>query len=438
MRPAIRIDGVGKRYSIAEVDRDARFGYRTLRETLTGLAYAPIRRWRNGGNNSTRNEFWALRDVSFDIQPGEVVGIIGRNGAGKSTLLKILSRITKPTLGEVALRGRVGSLLEVGTGFHPELTGRENIYLNGSILGMKRREIDRQFDEIVVFAGIEQFLDTPIKRYSSGMYVRLAFAVAAHLNPEILIVDEVLAVGDQAFQRKCIGRMGEIATSGRTVLLVSHDLPMLAKLSTSAVWLDRGQVMEAGAPSEVIAHYCELASRAGEPSARASLVEHSGRRFGMSQLLRSITLRDPSGNLTTSVPLGGNLIVDIEFAGLVGRSDHKIIVDICDVFGTVLARAHSIIQSAIDLTGVRKARARCVVEDIRFLPDDYMLNVALAGGMDDLDRIDKAISFSILPADLYGTGRIPRRMDGNFALAARWELERTDDHATELTNMAHP
>src|SRR5262245_22777857 len=222
MAPAIRIEGLGKRY-VVDHERKARGGYRTLRETIVDLAAAPLRRLR-GQSGPTHEEFWALKDVSFDVQPGEVVGIIGRNGAGKSTLLKILSQITKPTKGRVELNGRVGSLLEVGTGFHPELTGRKNIYLKGSILGKRNTWYECKFDEIVAFAEIEQFLDTPVKRYSSGMYVRLAFAVAAHLEPEILIVDEVLAVGDASFQKKCLGKMSDIATGGRTILFVSHNI----------------------------------------------------------------------------------------------------------------------------------------------------------------------------------------------------------------------
>ena len=203
----------------------------------------------------TREEFWALRDVSFDIRPGEVTGIIGRNGAGKSTLLKILSRITEPTTGEVRLGGRVASLLEVGTGFHPELTGRENVFLNGTILGMSRSEIRRKFDEIVAFAEVEKFLDTPVKRYSSGMYMRLAFAVAAHLEPEILIVDEVLAVGDAEFQKKCLGKMGDVARGGRTVLFVSHNMSAVQALCSKAILLQGGQVERMGATGPIVAEY---------------------------------------------------------------------------------------------------------------------------------------------------------------------------------------
>src|SRR5438046_3463094 len=233
-QPAIRVQNLSKQYRIGTADRRNR----TFREAVNDAAVAPFRRLKSLGNGGASEEtIWALKDVSFDVQPGEVVGIIGRNGAGKSTLLKILSRITKPTSGRVEIRGRVASLLEVGTGFHSELTGRENVYLNGAILGMARREIDRKFDEIVAFAEVEKFIDTPVKRYSSGMYLRLAFAVAAHLEPEILVVDEVLAVGDAAFQKKCLGRIGEVAQGGRTVLFVSHNMGAIRSLCTEVIWL---------------------------------------------------------------------------------------------------------------------------------------------------------------------------------------------------------
>jgi lipopolysaccharide transport system ATP-binding protein len=248
----IRVEKLGKKYRLGE-----RVGQVTMREVLTQAASAP---WRWLGASPSRPmdaapEIWALKDVSFDVQRGEVLGIIGRNGAGKSTLLKILSRITEPTEGTVELHGRVGSLLEVGTGFHPELTGRENVYLNGAILGMSRVEIARKFDEIVAFSEIEQFLDTPVKRYSSGMYMRLAFAVAAHLEPDILVVDEVLAVGDAHFQKKCLGKMGEIAKHGRTVLFVSHNMGAVALLCRTAIELVAGRVRAIGAAQQVVADY---------------------------------------------------------------------------------------------------------------------------------------------------------------------------------------
>lgn len=257
MSPAIRITGLGKRYRVGSAEQSAQ--YRTLRDSLSHAAIAAWRRLR-ARTNGGAEDFWALRDISFDIKPGEVVGIVGRNGAGKSTLLKILSRITKPTTGEIEINGRVGSLLEVGAGFHPELTGRENIYMNGSILGMSRRDIQRRFDEIVEFAEIGKFLDTPVKRYSSGMYVRLAFAVAAHLEPDVLVVDEVLAVGDARFQEKCLARIGQFGTDGRTVLLVSHNMHALSRLARRAALIERGELTCFAPTQEVISRYLGAAA----------------------------------------------------------------------------------------------------------------------------------------------------------------------------------
>src|SRR5213080_1227184 len=251
---AIRVAGLGKQYQIGG-DRKP---YKTIREAISDTALNPLRRLRAGLSADPLNgehAFWALKDVSFEINRGEVVGIIGRNGAGKSTLLKILSRITEPTEGEIEIAGRVGSLLEVGTGFHPELTGRENVYLNGAILGMKRSEIDRRFDEIVAFSEIERFLETPVKHYSSGMYARLAFSVAAHLEPEILLVDEVLAVGDAAFQKKCLGKMGQVSRAGRTVLFVSHNMAAVQQLTDNCILLDKGHLTAYGPSAEVIGQY---------------------------------------------------------------------------------------------------------------------------------------------------------------------------------------
>lgn len=248
---AIRVKGLGKKYRIAHETAP----YKTLGETVTNAVKAPFRRLTGEAPARTTEEFWALKDVSFEVKRGEVVGIIGRNGAGKSTLLKILSRITTPTEGTVEVHGRIGSLLEVGTGFHPELSGRENIYLSGSILGMKRSEIDAKFDEIVKFAEMEKFLDTPVKRYSSGMYVRLAFAVAAHLEPEILIIDEVLAVGDAAFQKKCLGKMGDVAKEGRTVLFVSHNMGAISQLTRNAILLESGKIIQSGKTEKVLTYY---------------------------------------------------------------------------------------------------------------------------------------------------------------------------------------
>lgn len=307
MQPAIRIENLGKCYRVAK-NRD-RSPYRTFRETLTDAALAPIRRAINRGMEGHLEEFWALKDVSFEVQPGEVVGIIGRNGAGKSTLLKILSRITKPTKGRIVINGRVGSLLEVGTGFHPELTGRENIYLNGSILGMSRAEIKAKFDEIVAFAEIDQFLDTPVKRYSSGMYVRLAFAVAAHLEPEILIVDEVLAVGDAEFQKKCMGKMKDVAGQGRTVLFVSHNMAAVRNLCLRGVYLARGQIEHIGTAEDALEKYfSSSASLKGEVAWQLEVAPQS-----QGVALTKVWVADSNGASTGSLDFRDAFQVNVEY-----------------------------------------------------------------------------------------------------------------------------
>ncbi len=289
---AVEVRDLVKRYRLGEMD--ALHG--SLREAIARRARSTLR----GG--SRREEIEALGGVSFDVERGQVLGIVGRNGAGKTTLLKILSGITDPTVGEATIWGRVGSLLEVGTGFHPDLTGRENVFFNGAILGMKRREIERKFDEIVAFAEVERFIETPVKRYSSGMQLRLAFAVAAHLEPEILIVDEVLAVGDAAFQRKCLGKMGEVSGHGRTVLLVSHNMSAITALADRCLWLDAGRVKRIGDPSEVVAEYLSEGHLALQPGF-ADLTDPA-RRHGVPKqtskeiLFESVRLVDGSGETT--------------------------------------------------------------------------------------------------------------------------------------------
>ena len=304
---AVSVRDLSKSYTIAHND----VRHSTASEAL-------IHNIKNLGKRSTKETFWALKDVSFDIQKGEVVGIIGRNGAGKSTLLKVLSQITEPTRGEIRLYGRVGSLLEVGTGFHPELTGRENIYLNGAILGMKKGEIARQFDEIVDFAEVEQFLDTPVKRYSSGMYVRLAFAVAAHLNPEILIVDEVLAVGDSTFQRKCLGKMEEIGETGRTVIFVSHNMPTVLRLCKTVILMNHGQVMRIGSGEEVTRDYLTLGS---EKAISAERVWLDPRHAPGDQIarLRAARVRNASGQITETIEIDEPMTIEIEYEFLGGN-----------------------------------------------------------------------------------------------------------------------
>src|SRR6185312_7311658 len=302
---AIRGEKLGKRYRIGALSHNT-----SLRERLTHGMKAPLRWFRSNGNGNSNapRDFWALRDVTFDIGKGEVVGLIGRNGAGKSTLLKILSRVTQPTVGHADIHGRVGSLLEVGTGFHPELTGRENTFLNGSILGMSRREIARNFDAIVAFSEIEQFIDTPVKRYSSGMYIRLAFAVAAHLDPEVLIVDEVLAVGDATFQRRCIDRMRELAAGGRTILFVSHNMDLIPRLCRRAVLLDRGQVADVGDAGSVTQAYL---NRLVADARGGDLRDKPRSGDGRARFIRA-TLIDDAGQPTHQFTSGSDLTIRME------------------------------------------------------------------------------------------------------------------------------
>lgn len=302
---AIRAEDLGKRYRIGQ----RAGGYRTLREILARAAKAPFK--RRGDNRASSAEYiWALRHISFEVERGQVLGIIGRNGAGKSTLLKLLSQVTEPTEGQAEIRGRVGSLLEVGTGFHPELTGRENIYLNGAILGMKRTEIDRKFDEIVSFAEVERFIETPVKRYSSGMYLRLAFAVAAHLEPEILIVDEVLAVGDAEFQRKCLGKMDDVAREGRTVLFVSHNMSAILRLTEETILLDHGKLVLRARSAETVDYY--LTAKLGQEGERVWGTEELPRSGGP---FHPIALRvlDQDGRVVDQVASTEPFSVEFEY-----------------------------------------------------------------------------------------------------------------------------
>ena len=399
MQPAIRVENVSKQFRLGT--RQAG-GYRTLRETIIDTARAPLARLRRrGGPPAERrpaedtDALWALKDVSLEIQPGEVVGLIGRNGAGKSTLLKVLSRITEPTAGRVELRGRVGSLLEVGTGFHPELTGRENVYLNGSILGMSRKEIDRKFDEIVAFAEMERFLDTPVKRYSSGMYVRLAFAVAAHLEPEILLVDEVLAVGDAAFQRRCLDRMRELAQSGRTILFVSHNTDQVPRLCTRALLLNQGRVTAGGPAREIVDHYlAELAGpgvggdltdirhRGGDGRARFTRV-HAGRPGGPGGLHRS----------------GDDLTVRIEITAAARLDDVSVAVNLRAVSGT---RVHSgwTKEQDVSLTLWPGNQAlECTFHRVCVRPGQTLdVELWMASGS-ALDQVPEALRIAVLDGD---------------------------------------
>lgn len=391
---AIHAEHLGKRYLLGQ-----RESYKTLRDVIASTAKAPILKLARGfGRNNGGNEFfWALKDISFDITEGEVVGIIGRNGSGKSTLLKILSRITSPTEGYAEIHGRVGSLLEVGTGFHPELTGRENIYLNGSILGMKKREIDDKFDEIVKFSEIEKFLDTPVKRYSSGMYVRLAFSVASHLEPEILMIDEVLAVGDANFQKKCLGKMGDVAKQGRTVLFVSHSMPAILNLCTKGILLDNGKVKASGAIMDVVDIYL------GENIGLNGEVTFSKDRNGSRKtnlMFTALRVLGDSGNPTSYVDIAKGFTLEIEYDVFKPISKAQVAFELWNSLGVCVLCSTDFDESPESLRNIKPAghyKASCYIPTEYLRPGLYWIDIASSvPGVEMLDEIRNALSFEVL------------------------------------------
>ena len=397
MKPIIRASGVSKLYHIGA----ARQPHGTLREALAGAVRSPLR--RRGARGEGEN-LWALKDVSFDVQPGEVVGFIGRNGAGKSTLLKILSRITEPTSGRVELYGRVGSLLEVGTGFHPELTGRENVYLNGAILGMRKAEIDAKFDEIVAFSELEKFLDTPVKHYSSGMYTRLAFAVAAHLEPEILIVDEVLAVGDAAFQRKCLGKMEEVRHQGRTVLFVSHQLSAVEKICSRALVIRAGVVAFEGGTQDAIRYYLSDLDSNVRASDLASM-----RRSGTGELrVTGFSVEDGSGAQVPVVFSGQDAVFVLDFETVAGASlrDVSVGVSVHTPMGETLTIVYS------DYAGITFPRVpgagqfRCRIKDFPYSTGRYYVGARILANGREVDWPQEFIgAVDVEEGDFYGAGK---------------------------------
>jgi len=386
---AIHVENLAKQYKIGLRDE----AKRSFGEALIHALGTPFRRLRNLSERSDGSDlFWALKNISFDVRPGEVIGIIGRNGAGKSTLLKILSRITEPTEGHACLRGRVASLLEVGTGFHPELTGRENIHLNGAILGMKKAEIERKFDEIVAFAEIDKFLDTPVKRYSSGMRVRLGFAVAAHLEPEILLVDEVLAVGDIAFQRKCLGKMDAVARSGRTILFVSHNMASIEALCGRAILLEQGRIVQSGKCSEVISSYLNtLAERTQCP-----VGEREDREGDGSARCTGLWCEDELGTPTDTVRSGRDVRICLRYELSRPDAHFDFNVGIYDRSGVCVA--HNGTQYA--RRSVEKPPpAGVMVCEIRRLPlppGVYYVNTSIVReGAARADRVERAAEFTV-------------------------------------------
>jgi lipopolysaccharide transport system ATP-binding protein len=404
MAAAISVEHLGKYYRVSNGQQ--RCGYRTLRETLTGCARRALQRWRRRTGPPPSEDFWALRDVSFSVPAGEVVGIIGRNGAGKSTLLKILSRVARPSRGHATVRGRVGSLLEVGTGFHPELTGRENIYLNGSILGMSRREITRRFDEIVAFAEVERFLDTPVKRYSSGMYVRLAFAVAAHMEPEILVVDEVLAVGDAQFQKKCLGKMKAIGSGGRTILFVSHQMGAVQRLCTQAILLERGRVAEAGPTESVVVRYLSNSQATVTPGDWvnvADLPREAGSNQARFTGVRHHSTAAVDGHPRPDGTLEVAIIIDSDQA----RQVPSLAVTFYDRFNTKLVNADTLsLGQAVALKrGLNEIRLQ--IDSLHLNPGSYTLGLWLAAGSHVYDHVPEASVVEIVDSEELALGGRP-------------------------------
>ncbi len=408
---AIQVQGLCKRYRLGQT--------MTLRQRLASI----IGKVQRGGGGETEtnggNEFWALRDVGFDVQPGEVLGLIGRNGAGKSTLLKILSRITDPTHGQVTLRGRVGSLLEVGTGFHPELTGRENIYLNGAILGMKRAEIKKRFDEIVDFAEVDRFLDTPVKRYSSGMYVRLAFAVAAHLSPEVLLIDEVLAVGDAAFQRKCLGKMGDVARQGRTVVFVSHNMAAVSTLCDRSVLLEGGRAAFIGETEKAVQLYLQR----GDEQAPVALRDREDRAGSGAVRLQGISIQNAEHPEQTYIQSGDPLRVTIKYESDRPLSRPRFLVGIYDQMNQPLFRLDTQVTDQLPESLPAYGEVVCETGPLLATAGICYVNVAVQLGEEMADHVSQATRLGIEPADVYRTGRSFDRRDSLFLLPQKWRAQ---------------
>lgn len=408
---AIKVEGLSKKYRI----KSAHQRHDTLRDHIAATLRRKIR--SGAERTATTDVVWALKDVSFEVKKGEVLGIIGPNGAGKTTLLKILSRITEPAEGRAIIYGRVGSLLEVGTGFHPELTGRENTYLNAAILGMTRKEIENKFDEIVEFAGLERFLDTPVKRYSSGMYVRLAFAVAAHLEPEILVVDEVLAVGDAAFQKKCLGKMDNIAKGGRTVLFVSHNMPAISSLCDRVIWLNGGQIEKEGPARAVVSSYLNFALNKNvvDLALRTDRVGNGRLRFS------KIWVTNNTGSPVDSLVLGEEAVFMLQYTvapGEVVRNVFTALI-IVDLYGQVVLTLDTRFTgenfNQLSGTGVLS----CRLPALPLIPDMYSVYLWSSNG-ELLDCVNDAFQIPVIQSDFFGTGASVRRKHGVFVSHHSW------------------
>ncbi len=421
----IRVENLSKKYIIGHQRQER---YRSLRDVMANGAKSFRQKFLQPSDKKrvdpTIEEFWALKDVSFEIQQGDRVGIIGRNGAGKSTLLKILSRITVPTTGRISLKGRVASLLEVGTGFHPELTGRENIYLNGAILGMSKVEIKKKFDEIVAFAEIEQFLDTPVKRYSSGMYVRLAFAVAAHLEPEILIVDEVLAVGDAAFQKKCLGKMEDVGREGRTVLFVSHNMAAVEKLCQHGIVLHQGKLQYIGSQTECLTKYLTNLS-----TSVSSLKERTDRQGSGEVKVVAIEIRDKQGNLLDAVTCGKDLNIYFYFENYSPIKLTNILIGFVvktqlDV--AVFFQHNRLTQADFGVLPAKGAFV-CQIRRLPLPPSTYKITYSVMpnNGLDGIyfDFMEDSLALTVIEGDFHGYGEVPPITHGVCLVEGIWKIQ---------------
>jgi len=408
MSTAIKVENIGKKYVLR---KEGARSYTTLTDSLSSVFKA----------KGSKEEFWALQNLNFEINQGERVGIIGRNGAGKSTLLKVLSRIVKPTTGRVELRGRIASLLEVGTGFHPELSGRENIFLNGSILGMSKAEIKSKFDEIVAFYEVEKFLDTPVKRYSSGMYVRLAFAVAAHLEPEILIVDEVLAVGDAEFQRKCLGKMKDVAGSGRTVILVSHNMAAVQHLCERAIYLRNGNLIESGPSEQVIGTYM----RAAQGPAAANLAIREDRSGNGKVRFNSLALRDAKGNAVSALTCGqeGRIALQLNNPGKSTINGLMISLGIDDHLGNRIVLLSSEVTGQITNVSGDNVNVNVIIPRLPLKQGTYGLTLFASSNGEVADWIQDAVMMNVDAGDYYNSGKMPPDGQGHICIDHRFEIK---------------
>jgi lipopolysaccharide transport system ATP-binding protein len=415
MTPIIEIDGLSKAYVISHQPKAA---YGTLRDDIVNILRRPFQPQITQG--AARETVWALEDVSFDVNAGDIVGIVGGNGAGKSTLLKILSRIVEPTHGRATLRGRVGSLLEVGTGFHPELTGRENIFLNGAILGMKKQEIMRKIDAIVDFSEVERYLDTPVKFYSSGMYVRLAFAIAAHLEPDILIVDEVLSVGDAAFQKKSLGRMRDATQDeGRTVLFVSHNMAAIESLCTRAVFLQNGRLLNIGGTTGVVREY--LSSLSAHVS--ENLAERTDRQGNGGLRFTSISLRSGENGQYLDTAQCGQ---DLEF--VTGFTSDGQLANATVSMVVYAPSGQCLIDLESDMAGFRlgpipkQGYISCRIKRLPLAPGEYFLNVYCESNGEIVDWVQNATTFDVEAGEFFGTGKLPPSTHGGLLVDQEWEV----------------